>query len=190
VPAGKTGGTYGAGLEGGYAAGWTDLGRFPANLYHCAKASRAERERGCEGLPAKTGAEAVGREEGSAGLTPRAGAGRSAESVKNHHPTVKPVRLMRWLVRLVTPPGGTVLDPFVGSGSTAIAASLEGFDVLGFEREPEYVAIARSRFAHAASYPGAWAETAPGAGKAEKAQSDAAQEREALERAGQGGLFV
>jgi DNA modification methylase len=64
---------------------------------------------------------------------------------ENSHPTVKPVDLMRHLVRLVTPQGGTVLDPFLGSGSTAIAAELEGFPWLGIEKEPEYVAIAEAR---------------------------------------------
>ena len=63
----------------------------------------------------------------------------------NVHPTVKPVELMRWLVRLVTPPGGLVLDPFTGSGTTGIAAHLEGVEFLGIEREPEYAAIARAR---------------------------------------------
>lgn len=63
----------------------------------------------------------------------------------NVHPTVKPVDLMRHLVRLVTPPGGTVLDPFLGSGTTAIAAEMEGFDWIGIEREAEYVAIAEAR---------------------------------------------
>jgi DNA modification methylase len=64
---------------------------------------------------------------------------------RNTHPTVKPVELMRHLVRLVTPQGGTVLDPFLGSGSTAIAAEQEGFDWIGIEREAEYVAIAQQR---------------------------------------------
>jgi DNA modification methylase len=64
---------------------------------------------------------------------------------ENAHPTVKPVDLMRHLVRLVTPSGGTVLDPFLGSGSTAIAAELEGFPWLGIEKEPEYVKIAEAR---------------------------------------------
>jgi len=64
---------------------------------------------------------------------------------ENHHPTVKPVDLMRHLVRLVTPPGGIVLDPFLGSGSTALAAELEGFAWVGIEKEPEYVAIAVAR---------------------------------------------
>jgi DNA modification methylase len=61
---------------------------------------------------------------------------------------VKPLALMRWLCRLVTPPGGTILDPFCGSGSTGCAAVLEGFRFLGIEREPEYVAIAERRIAH------------------------------------------
>lgn len=64
---------------------------------------------------------------------------------RNLHPTVKPVALMRWLIRLVTPKGGTVLDPFTGSGTTAIAALREGFSFVGVEREAEYVAIARAR---------------------------------------------
>lgn len=63
----------------------------------------------------------------------------------NSHPTVKPTDLMVWLVRLVTPPGGTVLDPFAGSGSTLVAAKREGFDFIGIEREPEYVEIAQAR---------------------------------------------
>lgn len=63
----------------------------------------------------------------------------------NTHPTVKPVDLMRWLVRLVTPPGGTVLDPFLGSGTTAVAARREGFRCVGIERDPEYLEIIRRR---------------------------------------------
>lgn len=63
----------------------------------------------------------------------------------NTHPTVKPTALMAWLIRLVTPPGGTVLDPFAGSGSTLVAAKREGFGYVGIEREPEYVDIANSR---------------------------------------------
>ena len=66
----------------------------------------------------------------------------------NHHPTVKPIALMRWLCRLVTPPGGLILDPFNGSGSTGCAAVLEGFRYLGAELEPEYVEIARRRIAY------------------------------------------
>lgn len=70
-------------------------------------------------------------------------------AVDNKHPTVKPVALMRWLVRLVTPKGGNVLDPFAGSGTTLLAAHLEGLDYLGIEREAEYVEIIRERLRHA-----------------------------------------
>ena len=66
----------------------------------------------------------------------------------NTHPTVKPVDLMRYLIKLVTPPGGVVLDPFLGSGSTACAAALEGFDYIGIEQNPEYADIAEARIAH------------------------------------------
>jgi hypothetical protein len=71
--------------------------------------------------------------------------GHKGGRMRNVHPTVKPIALMRWLVRLVTPPGGTVLDPFAGSGTTGIAAVLEGFDFVGIEREEEYVRIAEAR---------------------------------------------
>ena len=67
---------------------------------------------------------------------------------RNHHPTVKPTDLMRYLCRLVTPPGGVVLDPFMGSGSTGCAAVAEGFSFVGIEREPEYIEIARRRIEH------------------------------------------
>ena len=70
---------------------------------------------------------------------------------RNHHPTVKPTDLMRYLCRLVTPPGGLILDPYMGSGSTGKAAMLEGFGFVGCEMEPEYMEIARARIAHAAS---------------------------------------
>ena len=148
---------------------YSAAGRWPANLYACAKASRAERERGCDGLPARSGADAVHREEGSAGMqSPRAGAGRKREEVRNHHPTVKPIRLMRWLCRLVTPPGGLVVDPFAGSGSTGVAAVLEGFDFTGCELDEGHAAIARARIGHAKTSPGEWGDTAPG-GKRKKA---------------------
>jgi site-specific DNA-methyltransferase (adenine-specific) len=68
---------------------------------------------------------------------------------RNNHPTVKPTDLMRYLCRLVTPPGGTVLDPFMGSGSTGKAAILEGFRFIGVEREAEYFEIAKARIAAA-----------------------------------------
>lgn len=120
---------------------------------YCAKACRAERELGCESLPARTGAAAVERAEGSAGVqSPRAGAGRTAREVRNAHPTIKPIELMRWLVRLVTPRDGVCLDLFTGSGTTGIAAWLEDKRFVGIElndtpKEP-YVSIARARIAY------------------------------------------
>ena len=128
-------------ITGGHA-----LGRWPANVYACPKASRSEREAGCRHLPARSGADAVERVEGSAGMdNPRAGAGRTATEVRNHHPTVKPAALMSWLCRLVTPPGGVILDPFCGSGTTGLGALRGGFDFIGIELDPEYAKIARAR---------------------------------------------
>ena len=75
-------------------------------------------------------------------------ASRKERGESNRHPTVKPVALMRYLVRLVTPPGGIVLDPFLGSGTTALACIEEGFDCIGIEREEEYVEIAKARVKH------------------------------------------
>ena len=117
-----------------------------ARFFYCAKSSRAERERGLEDAPKMAGHEAVDRDEGSAGLnSPRAGAGRTARTVGNHHPTVKPLALMVYLCRLVTPPSGVILDPFMGSGSTGKAATLEGFQFIGIELEKEYAEIAERR---------------------------------------------
>jgi DNA modification methylase len=145
------------------------IGRWPANVvldeeaaasldtqtggasrfYYCAKASRSERDAGLEAFRLRSGGEATEREDGSAGTkSPRAGAGRTS-GARNYHPTVKPVALMRWLVRLATPKGGVVLDPFMGSGSTGIAAKLEGFDFVGLDLDPDYVAIAQARIARA-----------------------------------------
>jgi site-specific DNA-methyltransferase (adenine-specific) len=70
---------------------------------------------------------------------------KSEKGTINTHPTVKPVTLMDWLIRLVTPPGGVVLDPFLGSGTTGVAAVKGGFGFIGIEREAEYLAIARAR---------------------------------------------
>lgn len=75
-------------------------------------------------------------------------ASKSERGTGNTHPTVKPVKLMRYLARLITPPGGTVLDPFAGSGTTLLAAEQEGFDSIGIEMNPEYCEIIRKRMAH------------------------------------------
>jgi len=117
-----------------------------SRFFYCAKADRGEREEGCKHLPGRTRAEATERQEGAAGAAhARAEAGSRVGKVHNHHPTVKPVDLMRWLVRLVCLPGGTVLDPFMGSGTTGVACSREDVGFVGVERDPEYMAIARAR---------------------------------------------
>jgi site-specific DNA-methyltransferase (adenine-specific) len=117
-----------------------------SRYFYCAKASRAEREAGLEDLPSVNSAENLGREEGSAGLnSPRAGAGRTRKEIRNPHPTVKPIALMRYLVRLVTPPEGLVLDLFCGSGSTLAAAVLEGFEYIGIDLDEGYCNIAAHR---------------------------------------------
>jgi DNA modification methylase len=106
-----------------------------SRLFYAAKTAQAEREAGCEQLEARVSpifSHGVGTPK------PRA----------NSHPTVKPIGLMRWIVRLVVPPGGVVLDPFAGSGSTGIAAVLEGRQFVGIERQAEYVRIARARLQH------------------------------------------
>ena len=128
-------------------------GRWPANIYQCAKPSRSERETGLDDLESKKGHEAVHRKEGTAGLeNPRAGAGRTASEVKNFHPTVKPTKLMAWLCRLLTPKGGIVLDTFLGSGTTGVSASMEGFKFIGTELNPEYCDIALQRIKHATGH--------------------------------------
>tara|TARA_Y100000593_G_C4323788_1_gene345517 strand:+ start:3283 stop:4899 length:1617 start_codon:yes stop_codon:yes gene_type:complete len=119
--------------------------RWPANIYQCPKASRGEREEGCEDMQKTKAHEITKRKEGSKGaLHARSGKTMTGD-ISNIHPTVKPIKLMRWLVRLVTPPGGTVLDTFLGSGTTMIAAEKEGIRCIGIEREPKYCDIIRAR---------------------------------------------
>lgn len=118
-----------------------------ARFFYCAKASKSDRNEGVM-LAMVTAAEMTDREPDTDGLnSPRAGAGRTS-GARNNHPTVKPTALMQWLVRLVTPPGGKVLDPFTGSGSTGKACAIEGFDFIGFEMDPHYCEIAKQRIAY------------------------------------------
>jgi site-specific DNA-methyltransferase (adenine-specific) len=134
--------------------GYGDSGTA-ARFFYCAKVSRREREAGCDTLPAKTAGEATGgRQEGSAGLqSPRAGASRTSTGVHNDHPTVKPIALMRYLIRLVTPRHGTVLDLFMGSGTTGCAAVLEGANFVGIDLEQHHVDIAEARIAYWQTHP-------------------------------------
>jgi len=123
-------------------------GKEASHFFYCAKPSNKERNAGCDSLPTLSAGERVRRKEGSAGMdSPRAGAGRTSGSA-NHHPTLKSIALMRYLIRIITPPGGTVLDPFAGSGTTGCAARLEGFRFVGIEKEQDYSTIARARIAH------------------------------------------
>jgi site-specific DNA-methyltransferase (adenine-specific) len=116
-----------------------------SRFFYCAKASRAERNAGLAGMPESLRGTMNDYAKPSEGRTaPKATGGPQG----NHHPTVKPVALMRWLVRLITPPGGTVLDPFLGSGTTGIASATEGFRFIGIEQDAEYLEIARRRIAH------------------------------------------
>jgi DNA modification methylase len=120
-----------------------------SRFFYVAKASKRDRNEGLEELLEKSAADMVDREPYSAGMnSPRAGAGRTS-GAKNFHPTVKPTALMQYLVKLVTPPGGTVLDPFTGSGSTGKAAILEGFDFIGIELTEDYWPIIEGRLKHA-----------------------------------------
>lgn len=128
-----------------------DAGGGPSRYFYCPKASRAEREAGLEEFAKRNGVNyGQAKKNGSGGLVN--GTGRPTPT-RNAHPTVKPVELMRWLVRLITPPGGLVLDPFCGSGTTGVACVLEGFRFLGVEREEEYATIARARIARARLQP-------------------------------------
>lgn len=114
-----------------------------SRFYYVAKPSREERDYGTHGLAPKPRDES--RKDGHpGGDNPR---NRGLQPRGNFHPTVKPVELMRWLVRLVTPPGGTVLDPFLGSGTTGMACRYELRRFIGVEREAEYVQIAERRIA-------------------------------------------
>lgn len=135
-------------------------GRFPANLildkeagqmlgqparfFYTAKSSKSERNKGLEGFEEKDK-----KRFGSGGRTKVNGKWIETHSerkpFKNNHPTVKPISLMRYLCKLVTPPKGIVLDPFLGSGTTAIAAKLEGFKCIGIEKEKDYIKIAKAR---------------------------------------------
>jgi site-specific DNA-methyltransferase (adenine-specific) len=129
-----------------------------ARFFYCAKTSKRDRDEGCEHLPEHQEGLQLPR-----GKCPECGTWKNAGEERckcggewamtsnpppkshNHHPTVKPTDLMRYLCRLVTPPNGVVLDPFMGSGSTGKAAVIEGFRFIGIEREEEYMKIAEAR---------------------------------------------
>ena len=161
----SSGGTYDIGLNNPEFT-QTNTGRFPANLLHdnseevreCfpneserffksiiyqAKASKSERNRGCEGLEEKANIY-MARANGTGGIQP--GMERFATLPKaNNHPTVKPIALMEYLIKMVTKPGGIVLDPFAGSGTTLVAAKKNGYNYIGIELTEDYIPIIKAR---------------------------------------------
>lgn len=141
-------------------------GRFPSNVMHdgsdsikelfedksryfyCAKTSKVERNQGLNNLPTKKASSMPGRrnpDDMKDSKIDNDVTGRFVTEKKNIHPTVKPIKLMKYLCRLITPKGGTVLDPFMGSGSTGMAAKEENFEFVGIEKEEEYFNIATAR---------------------------------------------
>ena len=116
--------------------GYGDSGSA-ARFFYCAKANKRDRNEGCENLDDKEW-----KTEGAA-IPEREN--RPFLPSKNNHPTVKPTDLMQYLCRLITPPNGTILDPFLGSGSTGKAAMYEGFNFVGIELTDEYLPIAKAR---------------------------------------------
>lgn len=157
------------GYEGNYSGGrrlnGSPSGRWPANLiideevaavaawsryFYVAKASRAERDAGLEEMEARD--VSVGDKRPSGNMTKRLKRKNDSCTImgRNHHPTVKPLALMRYLCKLTTTPtGGVVLDPFMGSGTTGVAAIQEGRRFIGVELDPQYYAIAERRIANA-----------------------------------------
>jgi site-specific DNA-methyltransferase (adenine-specific) len=125
-------------------------GGSAARFFYCAKASKSERNHGCGGMEEKET-----MRYGDFNGTPEHAPKKNIKNT-NNHPTVKPIALMRYLCRMVTPKGGIVLDPFMGSGTTGIAAKVEGYSFIGIEREEEYCKIAEARIA-------AWEEEKPDA---------------------------
>jgi len=131
-----------------------------SRFFYTAKASTSERDKGLEGLPALTPGEKTGREDETVGISPYAGT--RADGGRNPHPTVKPLSLMRWLVRLASPPGAwdpdiskrpVVVDMFAGSGSTLVAGLAEGVRVVGCEMDPQMADVSRRRCQHAYALP-------------------------------------
>jgi len=152
--------------EGSEYADADPRGRFPSNIMHdgsgiikelfedkskyfyCAKTSKAERNQGLDNLPTKKASSMPGRrnpDDMKDSKIDNDVTGRFVTQKKNIHPTVKPIKLMKYLCRLITPKGGTVLDPFMGSGSTGMAAKEENFEFVGIEKEEEYFNIATAR---------------------------------------------
>jgi len=159
--AGAGAGVYGDGLNGERGLAVDGLGRWPANIildehtaglldgqsdasrfFYVAKASKRDRNEGLDEMPIK-------RPDNRSSTGMGTFEEKGVQPQQNFHPTVKPTALMEYLVKLVTPPNGTVLDPFTGSGSTGKAAILNGFDFIGIEMTEDYLPIIKARLKHA-----------------------------------------
>lgn len=150
----KTDTTQMFGMKGHVNIDYPDSGG-PSRFFYCAKSSKSERNAGLEGMP-----ERVVHHDGRSSVSEMPAQRHSIEN-QNFHPTVKPIKLMEYLVRLVTPPGGVVLDPFMGSGSTGCAATKLGFNFLGVEMNEEYLEIAKRRIEHFKSVPASGVSDCP-----------------------------
>jgi site-specific DNA-methyltransferase (adenine-specific) len=145
VKSGYSGGTNG--IYNDYAQRGDDGATFygdkgsAARFFYCPKASKSDRDEGCEGFDPKRESDR-NKTDGVGDDNPR---NRTNKLRANFHPTVKPTELMRYLCRLITPPKGLILDPFNGSGSTGKAALLEGFSYLGIELNLDYIKISEAR---------------------------------------------
>jgi len=137
--------SYEVSYQGRAGRDFGKAGGGASRFFYCAKASKRDRNEGLDGLEPERHADWVA-DDGVGGENPR---NRTNTAKQNFHPTVKPTTLMRYLIKLVTPPGGTVLDPFTGSGSTGKAALLDGFGFVGVELTEEYLPIIEGRLAWA-----------------------------------------
>jgi site-specific DNA-methyltransferase (adenine-specific) len=129
--------------DGNIIKGHNDLGGSAARFFYCAKASKRDRNEGCDEFQERQ-VVTFATANGTSGKPSSISEGRDTKN-RNHHPTVKPTDLMQYLCRLITPPNGTILDPFLGSGSTGKAAMYEGFNFVGIELTEEYLPIAKAR---------------------------------------------
>jgi DNA modification methylase len=121
--------------------GYSDSGGA-SRFFYVAKVSKRERNAGLEGMPEKRSDYRPGDDETKNTIREHL---HNSVGKLNHHPTVKPIKLMEYLIKLITPPGGIVLDPFMGSGSTGVAAKNLGFEFIGIELSEDYAEIARKR---------------------------------------------
>jgi site-specific DNA-methyltransferase (adenine-specific) len=136
---------FGTGLDD--TAIYSDKGGA-SRFFYVAKASKSDRNEGLEELEQSVAGSYCGNVANN-GNKIGAQPDKPNQPAKNFHPTVKPTSLMEYLIKLVTPPNGTVLDPFTGSGSTGKAAILQGFDFIGIEMTEEYLPIIEGRLKHA-----------------------------------------